>query len=658
MLFDCAHIKVNRHDLRRMPDIPASDWRPPTEFPNLAMATDLSFDVETKDPDLKEMGAGWARQGGHMVGFSVGARARDGTRGKWYFPFEHTVQSEMNMDKAQCLSWLNYTLGQGRPIAGANLTYDMGYLSDENIYPTGDFYDTYMASKLIDFDAPAGLDDAASRYGVGHKVTGVLQEWCEAAYQGNYRANLHRAPVTLVGPYAEMDAVLPIDVMDHQVRELVKLGLWDVFRMECDLIPLMVQMRKRGMRVDIDKASRLHEKLEGDIALEYAKLYQLTGQHVSVNANADLARIFDAAGIRYPRTEAGNPSFVKEWLEKQEHPIALQVLRIREYLKIRGTFIQSYILENHKNGYVHGTFNQFGARTGRLSSSGGMNLQNIPARTALGLQVREIFVPDYGHVGMLSKDYASVEYRMLAHFAQGPSGDRVRQIFVDDPKTDYHQMTIDLVKEQTGMLIKRKPIKTVNFGLVFGSGEPKLASMLKMTLDAAKVLFKAYHKGAPYVRDTMDWCSDTAERDGMIRSFMGRINRFDNWEPKRYEDREDFTLRHGAASAKWGSHRIQRAGLYKALNYLLQGSAAEAMKMGMLKMWKSGALAVTGVPSATVHDECLWSQVDRSREQEEAYKEIERCMAYSLQFKVPLICDTENGPSWGEQKETKWSALQ
>lgn len=661
MLFDCADIKVKRRELRRLPDIPDTGWLPPAAFPNLSAATHLSVDVETYEPDF-DNGPGWSKGIGHIVGFSVGAKAGNSV-GKWYFPTRHTVGAELNLDEAQCMGWLKEQMKDNRPKAGANLTYDLGWLQEYGVEVGGNLYDTTFAEALLSPGTPVSLDHCAAKYLGEHKVSDDLYQWCADAYGGNptgkQRSNIWRAPPQLVGFYGESDADLPLRVMEAQYPLLQRDGLEDVFRMECDLMRLMVAMRYKGMPVDLDKAEQLHDELEGDLVNEYAKLYQQTGIHASVNSGKDLARIFDTASIPYPYTDEGNPSFVKEFLEGVEHPIAKQILRVREYEKIRGTFVKSYILDSHVNGKVHGQFHQLkgdagGAKTGRFASSC-PNLQNIPSRTELGLRVRGLFVGEEGHAGVLAKDYSSVEYRILTHYAVGSSGDAVRQRFNDDPNTDYHQVVIDLIRDVTGIELSRKPAKNINFGTLYGAGIKKIAGMLKIGFKEAEELLEAYHKGAPYVKATMEYFMEQADQQGFITTIMGRRSNFDLWEPVKYSP-DVKAVSYEIARARWGLG-IKRAGLYKSTNYAIQGTAAEIMKNGMLQCWKQGIFDTTGVPIATVHDELVFSLIDRSSQQEEAYKEMEYILANNIKLKIPLTMDTEVANDWGSVSSTTWGSL-
>ena len=645
---------------RPRPEVPETGWRPPTEFPNLSSAVILSLDTETWDPDLETSGPGWARGRGHIVGFSVGAMDANGNRGKWYFPVRHADTPEDNLDPEHAFAWLREQLSvPGRPVVGANISYDVGWLHVENIEIAGPIYDIQFAEALLNEAAKVGLETQAQKYlGIG-KTSNLLYQWCADAFGGNptdrQRKNIWRAPPSLVGHYAEDDADLPMQIMTLQWPILVKEGLLDLFIMECELIPLMIAMRLAGVSVDIPRAEELYERMGGQVDILNEQLREQAGFSVNVNSGDDLARAFKAHGIPFHMTAPsanfpeGKPSFTAPWLEAQTHPMAKMVVDIRQREKLRGTFIKSYLLDNHVNGKVHGTFNQLrgeggGTRSGRFSSQD-PNLQNIPTRTEIGKEIRRLFVHDPEHVGFRKYDYSQIEYRFLAHFAVGEGSDAMRARYAADPDTDYHEATGDMIFDVTGMRLIRGHVKNTNFGLVYGMGELHLADLLGVTLAKARELFSAYHEGAPFAKATMNATSKEAEVYGVITTILGRKSRFDLWEPSSFADKRP-ALSYANALNRYGN--IKRAYTHKALNRRLQGSAADQMKMAMWKCWKDGIFAETGVPRLTVHDELDFSDPGGK---DAAFDEMKHVMENVMQLRVPVRADYEIGPNWGDVKE-------
>lgn len=648
--------------LRVPPPTPETGWRPPTSFPNLSSAVVIGFDLERKERDF-DHGPGWRRGTAHTVGFSIAARDRLGNRGKWYFPIRHEVEPQFNLDPEPCLRWLKYVLETDVPKVGANLIYDVGSLTDDGIFVGGRLHDVQFAEAIIDTDALVALDALGEKY-LGHgKVTNALYEWCASAYGGNatavQRDNIWRASPRLVGPYGEGDADMPIDIFEKQRVLLQADELTNVYDMECGLIRLLVEMRLHGVRVDLGAAERLRDELGPMIANGYGDLRQLSGIAIdSVNSGKDIARVFDAVGIIYPRTDEGNPSFRKDWLKNLEHPVATKINEIREYEKLRSTFIQNYILDGHTNGRLHCQFHPLksddgGAKTGRFSSSD-PNLQNIPARSKIGKRIRDIFVYDIGHIAWEKIDYSQIEYRYLAHYAVDKgdgSAERLRLQYKNDPKTDYHKATQANVLKLTGKEIERRPIKNMNFGLVYGMSEKKLIRQNGFDDAGGKEVFAAYHEGNPYVRPTMKAAADEMQMFGYITTILGRKIRFNYWEPmdRDYEAKERPTpLPYDWAIRRYGS-RIKRSGEHKAINYRLQGSGTgDQIKAGMLRAYEAGIFRVTGAPLLQVHDELDMSVIDNSPIMNEAYAELYRILETAIpQVRVPIFADHHRASSWG-----------
>jgi DNA polymerase I-like protein with 3'-5' exonuclease and polymerase domains len=643
-------------NIKSPPPIPNNGWRPPSYLPDLRDAVVISFDTETYEPDF-DHGPGWGRSKGNMVGVSICAEDRLGNRGTWYFPLRHTVQPEFNLSPQVVIPWLKAQLETPHiPKVGANLLYDVGWLTTENIYVQGELHDVQFAEALLNEDGYVSLDYLGNKYLREGKETNELYVWMADSYGGEpshkQRANIWRAPPALVGPYAESDAYLPLDIIRKQLPLLEAENLMDVYKMECASIPLLTQMRMTGVNININAAQQLFDELSGDISALNHRLYKETGVWASVDNANDLSKIFDKLGIKYKRTVKGKPSFTKDFLNIIEHPVADLIREIREHEKIRNVFLRSYLLESNVAGRVHCQFHPLrgdrgGTRSGRFSSDT-PNLQNIPVRTALGKKVRKLFIPDNGHLCIDKNDYSQIEYRFLAHFAVGTGADEVRRRYNTDPKTDYHQMTQELVKMIAGLVIDRKPIKNINFGLLYGMGEKKLTKQIGVDRKTANDIFAAYHKGNPYVKATMDAAASEAELTGYITTILGRRSRFDWWEPSviDYDDRKP-PLRRDKALDTYGAG-IRRAQTHKAINRRLQGSAADMIKKGMIRCHREGVFDVIGVPKLQVHDELVFSVIDRSPQQDEAYKYMRHVLETAIPLNIPVIVDSGRGPNWGE----------
>lgn len=662
MFWEDIPVKTGKREtMRIMPPIPETGWRPPTYLPDLSSARVISIDCETYDPDLLTHGPGWARGKGHIVGVSIGA---DGG-GRWYYPIRHEVEPQDNWDPEMVLNWLRHTLANpNQPKVGANLLYDIGWLRHEGVTVRGELVDVQYAEALLDERAEVNLETLGQKYLGEGKDSSLLYDWCSRFYGGKangaQRANIYRAPPRLVGPYAEADADLPMRVAIAMYPKLVQEGLLELLQMECALIPLLVDMRFAGVRVNVQRAEELREVLAARAVEEHKKLRALVGFDVDINSADSLSRAFDTVGLGYGRTAKGKPSFTKAFLEGLRHPLGDHIREIRKCDKLRGTFVESYILDSHINGMVYGQFHPLrsdegGTRSGRFSSST-PNLQNIPARDdELAPLIRGLFIPDEGHAAWRKYDYSQIEYRFLIHFARGPGSDEVRAHFNANPDTDYHEMALDLVAPEAGWDIStkelrkqhRRPIKNINFGLIYGMGVDKLAGDLGLTKQEGKALFAAYHKGVPFAKATMDWCSEEAQQLGSITTILGRKSRFDLWEPAKWGE-DTIALPYEQAILRYGS--IRRAYTHKALNRRLQGSAADLMKKAMLRCYLDGVFDETGIPRLTVHDELDFSDPGGK---DEAFREMKHIMETALPISIPVRADGDIGPDWGHVEAIK-----
>lgn len=628
---------------RVLPETPETGWRPPTAFPDLSAARRIAIDVETKDLDLDELGPG-VRRGGKIVGLAVGV-----DDAQWYFPMRHEIEPQYNMNPDAVLAWAKDSLKSDVPKIGANLLYDMDFLAEEGVTVGGDWLDVQIAEPLLDENRRTyALESLGHKYLGEGKRADEMERWIKRAYgTKRYRAEIWRTSPRLVGPYGEGDASMPLAILDQQEKALSREGLDELWRVETEILPLLLAMRRGGVRVDMKRAQVVDDELTQAIDLAQARLKAAAGFEVNINAGIQLQRLFDKLGVAYPKTAKGNASFTKEWLEHHPHPVCQLIIEQRKLTKYRDTFIRGYIFKTVIGDRIHCLFHSMrgdenGTVSGRFSSSL-PNLQNIPIRDEVwGPRIRSIFIPDEG-CEWLRHDWSQIEYRFLAHFGIGDNAEEVRRMYRDNPATDFHMMVVEL----TGL--DRKPAKNVNFGLVYGMGTKLLASTLDMTIErATREVFDVYHARVPFVKDTYDRASQRALARGYVLTIMKRRARFDLWQKTNAYGEEAEGLPEDEAREKWGA-RIKRAFTHKALNRVLQGSAADLMKKAMVMIWKSGVYRVIPVAHLTVHDELDHSK-DKSKAAEEAAREIKRIMESALKLKVPIIAAEERGPSWGECK--------
>lgn len=669
---DIARKKGVLNRVRPLAPIPETGWRPPKDLPNLSAATTLGIDIETFDPEIEDHGPGWSRgkpEIFNVAGISVSTQDRY----KWYFPVRHTVEPEFNLNPEHVFRWAKEQLGNpNQTKVGANLIYDIGGLREEGIIVRGPVFDMSMAEALLDERAMVRLDKLGEKY-LGHgKLQNNLFRWSADSYGGNpthevQAGNIYRSPPRLVGPYAEEDSLMPFDLLPIMWAKLEAESLTDLFRIECSLINLVVDMRFRGVAVDTAKAEQLRNSLLVRIGTAQKSLDSIAGFQVNVGAGASLAKLFDKLGIWYPRTEPtkkapnGNPSFKKDWLKTVQHPVANLVNDIRRLKKLVGTFLESYILGGHTNGILHGSFHPLrndrnGTIIGRFSSSN-PNLQNLPIRDKeiledgrverLGKEIRAIFKPFDGHKQWRKFDLSQIQYRGMVHCAQGPGADDARSRYINDPLTDFHKWATEVVQQVFSKAVERIYIKELNFGTLFGMGKKKLLLRLGGLAKEADAFFKAYHQGVPFVKPTISAISEYAKLAGFVVSPLGRRARFDLWEPDRKwgeRDNEDETPALPLEQAIRVYGAIRRAYLHKALNRYLQMLEADCMKMAMSTCYTTGVWDQSTLPVLQVHDELDHSD---DGEHDEVYLEEKRIMETAVKLRVPILCEMKTGSDWG-----------
>lgn len=617
---------------RTMPLFPrVSEWLPPQSFPNLSEAKEIAIDLETCDPNMESMGPGWPRNDGYIVGYAV---AVDGWAG--YFPVAHGGGG--NLDRRIVERWIRDVLATPADKIMHNAAYDLGWLRAAGFEVNGMVYDTMLAAPLLDenrfsyalnslgFDylkevkSEQGLKEAASDFGVHAKK------------------ELWKLPAMHVGEYAEQDAALTLKLWHHFKALMRKEEVESIFELETEVLPVLVDITLKGINFDRLKCENemtLMRRKESDI-LTYIK--DQAGVKVDIWAAQSIATAFDRLGIQYPKTAAGAPSFTKSFLDTHEHPLAKMILEARELNKTHGTFLEPYLRHSAKDGRIHTHFNQMrnedgGTVTGRLSASN-PNLQQVPARhEIIGPLVRGLFLPEEGQL-WAANDFSSQEPRLLVHYAtllDLPGAEKMANAYRENPDTDFHQMVADLAG------IKRKAAKTIGLGLMYGMGKQKLANSLDLPLDEASELIGTFHQKVPFLKGTVDAVMKRIEHPasgGCIRTLLGRKCRFPLWEPVEWGVNK--ALPREQAVIEYGS-RIKRAGTYKGLNRLIQGSAADQTKAGMVALHKAGFNILL-----QVHDEIALSV----RNKDEAV-EASRIMADAVRLEVPSRVDVEVGASWG-----------
>ena len=610
---------------------PQTEWLPPESFPDLSKYDEIAIDLETKDPDLMKMGSGSVVGNGDVVGVAV---AVDGWRG--YYPIAH--EGGGNMDRKKVLKWFQEVLNLPSPKIFHNAMYDVAWIRHLGLNINGKIIDTMIASALVDENQMRyDLNSCAKRYtGKGKNESDLYaaaKDWGVDA-----KAEMYKLPAIYVGAYAEQDASVTLDLWKELKKEIDLQDINSIMDMETELFPCLVDMKFKGVCVDVQGAHTLKKDLasQEDILIQAVK--KETGIDTQIWAARSIAQVFDKLNLEYDRTEKSHaPSFTKNFLQNHPHPLVNKIAQAREINKAHTTFIDTILKHSHK-GRIHADINQLrsdngGTVTGRFSYSN-PNLQQIPARNKdLGPRIRALFIPEEGHRWGCF-DYSQQEPRLVVHYSalQNLYGvSDVLDSYNNDPDTDFHTIVADMAN------IPRSQAKTINLGLFYGMGKNKLQAELGISKDKANELFKQYHAKVPFVKQMMDNVSQRAQEAGKVRTLLGRLCRFHLWEPNQFGIHK--SLPHDAALLEHGPG-IKRAFTYKALNKLIQGSAADMTKKAMIDLYKEGI-----IPHIQVHDE-----LDISVESPEQAQKIIEIMENAVKLEVPNKVDYESGDNWGSIK--------
>ena len=642
---------------------PQTEWVQPEEYPDLRSYDEIAIDLETKDPELKSKGSGAIIGKGDVVGISVAVYNES-----WYFPIAHGEGP--NMDRKKTLAWFKDILECPATKIFHNAMYDVCWIRRLGLKINGLIVDTMIACSILDENRFSYTLNTLSWHFLSKgKNERALNEAAKARGIDPKR-DMWMLPAQEVGAYAEKDAELTFELWQRVKKSLVEEDLQDIFNLETDLFPCLVDMRFLGVRVDVQRANELKRQLTRQ---EERLIHQVkieTGIETQIWAARSIAKVFDKLKLPYSRTEkTDSPSFTKNFLSNHEHPIVKMIAEARKINKVNTTFIDT-ILDYEHNGRIHAEINQIRSDDGGTVtvsfSYSNPNLQQIPARDPFtGPLIRSLFIPEEGcQWGCF--DYSQQEPRLVAHYALRfglPSVNPIADSYDTNPSTDFHQIVAEMAD------IPRSQAKTINLGLFYGMGKAKLQAELGVSKEKASELSERYHAKVPFVKQLMNKLMSAASSKGQIKTLLGRRCRFPRYEPilrgddwgkyvpaedhermlelqemgPHLKDDEGEIIKDKEGNPKknyWHQNGHRRAFTYKSLNRLIQGSAADMTKKAMLDLYKEGI-----TPHIQIHDELDISVVDS--EQADRIKEI---MENAVDLKIPNKVDYESGPNWGSIK--------
>jgi len=639
----------------------------------------VAVDLETYDPNLKTKGSGSLRGDGFVCGVAI-ATGKETV----YFNISHT-DIDMSLDK-KIKFWenLDKKLFQNEKITKVfhNAMYDVCWIrAITGKKMKGPVVDTMIAASVIDENRFKYSLDSLSKDFLKERKGGYdLQEKVLAWSNGNIKdpmSNMHKLPASIVKDYAKQDVDLTLKLwklFDKKLDEVLYIKPEDnekktsrnIFELETKLFPCLVDMKFKGVKIDVQKAKDFGQRLEKrkDNLIKIIKAR--TGIDVQIWAASSLKNLLENQKITdYKKTpKSGMPQLPGDYLRTHENRFLRFVAKARECDKAKNTFVEGLLGFVH-NGRIHADINQIrgehgGTVTGRFSMSN-PNLQQIPSKGYIGKKMRELFIPETGS-DWYSFDYSQQEPRIVVHYAikLGMAGtDDLKEEF-DKEDADFHQIVADMAN------IPRKQAKTINLGLFYGMGKIKLQKELNLDPQKAKTLFNTYHSKVPFVRQLSQGLSEFAAKEGLLFTLGDRFCRFDKWESRDKEwnpETNRFTevKLHATKEDAMDAYKLEqmekyekyidptcehfekhytRAFTYKALNRLIQGSAADMTKKAMVLLYEKGI-----VPHIQIHDELCVSIKDQ-----ETRTTVQNIMEQAIELEINNKVDCESGPNWGSIK--------
>lgn len=591
--------KPNPDQGNLLSQLATTDWKPPASLPEFdSRYQRIAFDSEWDGVD-------W--HGDSMpVGFSFATENGD----KWYLPVGH--KGGGNLDKGLVRRWMNAEL-KGKTLVTLSgkgdiqMTRKFGVDLEE------------LGCKINEVQHKAALLSDQRR---SFKMEDLAWDVLKKRKVDIDRSKIWEYPSSLVGPYAEEDAALTLELDTAYKPMIAAEELNTVLDLEDSLIYCVCEMERNGTPLDVNLLTDWNTKTRRRFERIVSMVLEETGMKVNPNSSIDLARLFDMQGLPYGRTPPtdafpeGQPSFTDKFLKSVDNEFVALVREARGLDSLRAKYLNKYA-KAIRNGILYYQLHQlkgdedYGTISGRFSSSK-VNIQQVfdPERQAEKLGstdylVRYLFVPGEGKL-WIKADASQIEFRLFVHYSRSA---RLIKIFNEHPETDFHQQVADMCK------ILRKPAKNINFGRLFGMGRDKMAAQLGLSRKDSDLLYEAYDEKFPETRDLMNEVMAVAKNRGYVKTILGRRARFP------------------------GGERI-----HSSLNRVIQGTAADILKLKLLAVYNMRK-ALGFLMRLTVHDE-LGGDIER-KEQAKRIKEVLDEPIAKLGIRVPLPWDVKVGPNWG-----------
>lgn len=586
-----------------------------TWIDKINQAGSFVFDVETTS--LNPLDA-------ELVGMALSVEPGDAA----YVPLNHQGQDQQWAEQA--CSMLKPLFANGDLVKCAhNTKYDFSVLHRHGWDLAGTFDDTMLMSYLLDANSNRhSLDDLAEK--VLRYETKHYEDLCGT---GKDAILFDQVPLQDACNYAAEDAEVCLRLRNHFMPLLEEQELVEAYeKIERPLVPVLSRMEMAGFRVDNDFLAKMSQDLGTRIAALEEAIFELAGERFNIKSTKQLGHIlFEKLGLPTIKKTTKTKSYstdqsVLEKLAAKGHALPEKLLEYRMLTKLKSTYVDALpTMVHEKTGRVHSSFNQFVAATGRLSSNN-PNLQNIPIRTEIGREVRAAFVPKEDWC-LVAADYSQIELRLMAHFSQDAT-------LLDGFRNgeDIHRRTASEIMDCNLELVSddmRRAAKSINFGLIYGMGEFRLAQELGVTRKKASEYIKAYFNKMPDVLKFRDEVIEKARAEEQVRTQFGHRRKLPEINSK--------------------NRNLQAQGERLAVNTLIQGTAAEVIKLAMIEL--DAALAEADVEAVLllqVHDELV---LECRKDQLEAVSALlKKIMEKVVTFDVPLTVDVHSGQNWKEAK--------
>ena len=588
--------------------------------------TKIAYDCETTGLDTSKA---------ELVGFSF---CFDGCNA-YYVPVAHSylgAPQQLGLEQAKLALELLFSF----PLIGHNLKYDLKIAKKLGITPKREIYDSMLLAWLQDSMSKVGLDEQMKRW-FGHEMI----PFSKALGDGE---DFSQVACDIATTYAAEDAAASFALYHKLCKQLESSGLSHLLHLantlEFPFIHVLLAMEECGIRIDREYFEQLSKRFSTELTHIEQEIFTLCDEVFNLNSPKQLgAMLFEKLGLKAQRQIKGGYSTDEKTLRTlyDAHPVIPKILEYREISKLENTYVEP-MLKHSNQGRIHTSFLQTGTATGRLSSKN-PNLQNIPVRSEQGKLIRAGFRAREGY-RLLSIDYSQIELRLLAHFSKDSA---LVEAFCKG--LDIHLQTARILFGEQLAKEKRHIAKSINFGLIYGMGARKLSQTLGISFNEAKAYIQSYFAAFPSVKDFLKSKEEEIAKQGYAQTLLGHRRYFD------FANASEF---------------MRANYLREGVNTIFQGSAADLIKMAMLKIHAHIANSHVSM-LLQVHDELIFelpcderanarentlSGVGESRQRssnksaQEWAQEIAHIMDTIYTLEVPLESSIALGDTWAELK--------